>query len=95
MKDKRKPLIVAYDVSKHKTRRKVFKILKEWKLDGQKSLAECRLKFREAEELFLQLTRPLDPKTDLMLLAFLDPHRKALCRGTGKCKLNERLKLVI
>ena len=47
-------VIVAYDISKNKVRAKIHKILKEWRLGGQKSVHECRLTKRQAEELFLE-----------------------------------------
>jgi len=37
----RKPIIVAYDISNNKVRSKALKIVKEWRLDGQKSVHEC------------------------------------------------------
>ena len=51
-----KTIIVAYDISKKKTRTRVLKVVKSWKLGGQKSVHECRLTLRQAEELFLQLS---------------------------------------
>ena len=41
---KRHQAVIAYDVSANSTRRRVFRILKDWKIDGQKSLVECRLR---------------------------------------------------
>ena len=79
-----RPIIVAYDISDNKTRRRIFKILREWRLDGQKSVCDCRLTRREAEELFLQLSEPLDKKTDSLVMVWLEPHRKVLWRGLGK-----------
>ena len=79
-----RPIIVAYDISKDRTRSKVFKILKEWRLDGQKSVHECRLDRRKAEELFLQLGTAIDTKTDNLLMAWVNTRRKVLVRGCGK-----------
>ncbi len=80
----RQPVIVAYDISKNKTRARVRKILKEWRIGGQKSVFECRLSGDEAEELFLQLSHEIDLKTDNLLLAWVEPRRKILGRGVGK-----------
>jgi CRISPR-associated protein Cas2 len=81
---KNKPIIVAYDISKDKIRRKIFKILKLWRIDGQKSVHECRLNQRQAEELFLQLNDPIDQSTDRLLMAWISQNRKILTRGIGK-----------
>ncbi len=79
----RTPIIVAYDISNNKVRSKALKIVKEWRLDGQKSVHECRLKMREAEELFLQLSEPLNLETDSLLMIWLETHRPVLHRGLG------------
>jgi CRISPR-associated protein Cas2 len=75
---KRKPVIIAYDISSNRRRRKLFRILKLWKLDAQYSVFECRLTPPEAEELFLQLTDLMDQETDSLLLAWLDKSREAI-----------------
>ena len=86
-----RPIVVAYDISKNKIRAKIYKILKEWRLGGQKSVHECRLKMRQAEELFLQLSEPLDKKTDLLLMVWLETHRPVLYRGIGKNSISRKL----
>ncbi|MBT6339967.1 MAG: CRISPR-associated endonuclease Cas2 [Desulfobacula sp.] len=88
---KKRPIIVAYDISRNKIRTRVRKILKEWRLDNQKSLYECRLTNRQAEELFLQLSENLDHKTDKLLMAWLEPHRNLLYRGIGRDRINKKL----
>jgi len=79
-----RPVVFAYDISKNKTRKKVYKILKEWRLDGQKSVHECRLPSQSAEELFIQIGSTIDKKTDNLIMTWIDPHRKVLARGLGK-----------
>jgi CRISPR-associated protein Cas2 len=78
------PVIVAYDISRNKTRTKVRKVLREWNLDNQKSVYECRLTQAQAEELFLQLGQSIDPDTDNLIMAWIEPRRKVLSRGLGK-----------
>lgn len=80
---RRKPVVIAYDIVSNKRRRRLFKVLKQWKLDAQYSVFECRLTRPEAEELFLQLTGLLDENTDSLLLAWLDKGREA--RGLTRC----------
>jgi len=88
----RKPIIVAYDISNNKVRSKALKIVKEWRLDGQKSVHECRLKMREAEELFLQLSEPLNLETDSLLMIWLETHRPVLHWGLGRdTKIQQKL----
>lgn len=80
---RRKPAVIAYDISSNKRRRQVHQQLQAWKLDSQYSVFECRLSNREAEELLLQLTEMIDPKTDKLLFVWLDTKRpaKGLTKG--------------
>ena len=80
----RHPVIIAYDISADQTRRRVYKILLEWRLDGQKSVHECVLSFAEAQELFIQLGQAIDPATDRLLLAWVAPRRPLFARGVGR-----------
>ncbi len=79
----RRPAVVAYDVSDDKTRRRVHKVLLEWRLEGQKSVHECLLSAPEARELFIQLGELVDADTDCLLLAWVSPGRPAFARGVG------------
>lgn len=88
---RKRPVLVSYDITMDKTRRHVFKILKDWRLDGQKSVHECRLTSTEAAELFIQLEENLNPKTDLLMMVWLDQHREIICRGTGRNTVREEL----
>ena len=74
---RRRPVVIAYDVSCNKRRRKVFRCLESWRLSAQYSVFECKLNAREAEELFLQLTDLIHEDEDTLLLAWLDQNRKA------------------
>ena len=85
-----RPIVVAYDISVNKKRARVRKILKEWNLDNQKSVYECRL--TQADELFLQLSHEIDIKTDNLIMTWLEPLRKILTRGLGKhTSVNKKL----
>lgn len=75
--------MVAYDISDNKNRAKIFRILKEWKLGGQKSVHECHLTGQQAEELFLQLSEKVNTKTDNLLMIWIEHRRKILTRGLG------------
>ena len=80
----RKPAIIAYDIVSDRRRRRVQRCLETWRLDGQYSVFECRLDWREAEELFLQLTALIDTDSDRLLLAWLDGRRNArMLTGSG------------
>lgn len=86
--------MVAYDVACNRRRRRIFKVLREWRLDGQKSLIECRLTERQAEELMLRLTELINPKEDRLFLAWLDSRRTARARGIGTIGALETLRRV-
>ena len=79
---KRQDAIISYDISSDKKRRKAYRCLNQWKLESQYSVFECQLTQKEAEELFLQLIEFIDPKTDKLLLMWVDPYRdsKALTK---------------
>ena len=74
---RRKPAVIAYDISSNKRRRQVFRCLQSWSLDAQYSVFECNLTWREAEELFIQLTAIINEEDDTLMLAWLDQKRKA------------------
>lgn len=80
----RQPVIIAYDIQSDATRRRVYRILLEWRLDGQKSVHECLLEVGEAKELFMQLTEAIDRDTDRLLLVWVAPRRALFARGLGR-----------
>ena len=80
---KRKPVVIAYDISNPLRRRKVFKRLQAWRIDGQKSVHECLLNLREAEELYVQLYELINPDTDHLLLAWVSRNRVPRGLGAG------------
>lgn len=79
----RRPAVIAYDIRDDRTRRAALRILREWRLDGQRSVHECLLTQAEAAELFVQLADVMDPETDRMLLAWLNHRGQAHARGKG------------
>jgi len=91
LKDLIRPVIVAYDISDNKARKNVFKILKMWRLDGQKSVHECRLKKNQAQELFIQISEHINQSTDSIMIAWIETHRKILYRGLGRDSLSKNL----
>ena len=91
----RRAAVIAYDISDNRTRRAVLRILREWRLDGQKSVHECLLTEAEAAELILQLAAEMDPETDRLLLAWLEARRPALARGRGNADTANRLLLAV
>lgn len=83
-------MIVSYDISKNKLRKRVHKILQQWRIGGQKSVHECRLSQRDAEELFLQMNSVVDQKTDKVLMVWLDNHRKMFAYGCGNTLIQQK-----
>jgi len=79
----RKPSIIAYDITSSLKRRRVYRRLLQWRIDGQKSVHECLLSQREAQELYLQLGELIDPETDRLMLVWLSPNGTINGRGTG------------
>lgn len=67
-----KPAIIAYDVVCNKRRKKVQRMLRQWRLQGQYSLIECCLTIREAEDLLAGVTQLMNEREDKLLLAWLD-----------------------
>lgn len=66
--------VFAYDIADDRRRRQVHRVLRRWRLDGQKSVHECRLDKQEATELYLQLSEVMCPNSDRLLLAWVrDP----------------------
>ena len=88
---KQKPAIIAYDIAANHTRRQVLNILREWRLDGQKSVHECYLTATAAEELFLQLGQIMHASNDRLLLAWLHTRRAGAARGCGQLQHNRLL----
>lgn len=88
---KRRPIIIAYDISSDDVRNKVFRIVKKWRLGGQRSLHECKLTKKDAESLFIQMAEPLAEETDKLMMICIEQHRPILCRGTGQANLGKRI----
>ncbi|MCB1717183.1 MAG: CRISPR-associated endonuclease Cas2 [Candidatus Competibacteraceae bacterium] len=80
----RRPAVIAYDISRNRIRRRVHRILLEWRLDGQKSVHECLLSTEEAKELFIQLSQAIDRDTDRLMLVWITPGRPIMARGMGR-----------
>lgn len=80
---RRKAAVIAYDITSDRRRRRLFRVLKSWKLDAQYSVFECKLTATEARELFLQLAAFLDEKEDALLLTWIDNSREAQAVTTG------------
>ena len=77
----RLPTLVAYDITDDSARAKAFRTVLEWRLDGQKSVHECRLNRAEAEEIFVRLSELIDPVGDRIMLARIEDR---LVRTVGR-----------
>ena len=75
------PVILSYDIKDNRRRDRVRKALKEWRLEGQKSVNECLLTRTQAQELFQQLRELCDPDEDRLLLAWIAPKRAIIEYG--------------
>lgn len=86
------PCVVAYDIASNRVRRKVLRVLREWRVDGQKSVHECRLTRHQAEQLFAELAELIDPETDRLLLSWIQARRRGAARGQGRVLQLRRLR---
>jgi len=86
MKNQR-PVVIAYDIHNNRSRGRVLKIIKAWRLEGQRSVHECRLSMDQAQELFIQLAEHLDQDTDRLMFAWIAPNRSILYRGLAKDRI--------
>lgn len=73
--------IIAYDITSNRRRSRVLRVLKRWRLGGQKSVHECNLSHAEATELYLQLHELIDPACDRLLLAWSPDSGPAIALG--------------
>lgn len=73
--------IIAYDIASNRRRGRALRLLKRWRLSGQKSVHECQLDTDEATELYLQLGELIDPATDHLLLVWSPDDAPALALG--------------
>lgn len=64
--------LLAYDIASDARRRAVLRVLKRWRLDGQKSVHECRLDAQQATELYLQVVEMVCIETDRVLLVWME-----------------------
>lgn len=80
-KNNRRMAVLAYDITDNKARARIHRVLKDWKLDGQKSVAECLLSPTEAEELCAQLLEHLDSGTDRLALVWRSGQAEARVFG--------------
>ncbi len=80
----KRPLLIAYDISHPKRLYRALKILKAWRMDGQKSVHECMLTTDQAHQLKHQLIEHMNPDEDKLLMVWLDKTRPIKVCGTGK-----------
>lgn len=76
--------LFAYDISDDRVRRRALRRVREWRLDGQLSVHECRLTDVEAARLFECLRADLDFAGDHLLFAWVAAQRPILARGKGR-----------
>jgi len=70
MSEERACAVVAYDIASNRRRRRVRKVLSEWRVAGQKSVHVCWISRRKAESLFIEICDEIDPDEDRLLMAF-------------------------
>ncbi len=80
----KQPLIIAYDITNPKRLSKALKILKGWRLDGQKSVHECILTKEQVQKIKSQLTQIMHSEEDKLLIVWLDNSRPIETLGTNQ-----------
>lgn len=76
----RRRVMVCYDISGHRNRRKVAKALEDLGDRIQKSVFLCELRLRERSKLRRRLRQWIDPATDSLLMVDLGSTRHPLER---------------
>jgi CRISPR-associated protein Cas2 len=66
-------LLVGYDISSARRRRRALKAVKGHAIGGQKSLYECWLTSGELQQAMQALRQLIDPTTDRVVFVRLDP----------------------
>jgi CRISPR-associated protein Cas2 len=65
--------LVAYDIADPARLNRVLRLMKGWKVGGQKSFCECWLTPAEQRSVLAQLAALIDPDADRIHLFSLDP----------------------
>ena len=68
----KKTVLVAYDICAEDRRRHALRVARNWRLDGQKSVHECRLTNAEATALYGEIAARLAPRLDHLMFAWVD-----------------------
>lgn len=79
----RELLIVAYDITLPQQRALALKMVRHWRVGGQKSVHECRMTRREAEAFMTGLAGEIDAGNDRLLLAWVENHRQMVRQGAA------------
>jgi len=77
-------VLVAYDISCDRRRARVLARVRGFGLGGQKSVHECRLSRREAEELWQSMRALTCAETDRLLMIRLDPRAPVVTLGIAR-----------
>ena len=78
--------VIAYDISGHRSRRRVMRCLRQYSFSYQYSLFEVQLAAHEVQSMCEDLAALLAPATDGLLCARLDRH--GICTQLGSGMLN-------
>lgn len=79
----RKFYLISYDVRHPGRRRKIARVLDEWRYGGQRSVAECWLSLSELAQLQTALCEILKSEVDRLVILRHDDRSRDLAMGTG------------
>ena len=83
--------LIAYDISRNRTRSAALKICRQYATGGQKSLHECWLSPAEHADLLADLALIIDPDTDRITSIGLDGRQSVHTLGRGVSPLDPDL----
>lgn len=76
--------LIAYDITDPQRLRKISRMARGFKVEGQKSFCECWLTTAECERLLAGLRARIDPTRDRVHAIALDPRRRPLLWGVAR-----------
>lgn len=76
--------LISYDIADPRRLQKIGRILRGYKVEGQKSFCECWLTPSERDRLLAYLQAQIDPACDRIHAFSLDPRRRPLLWGIAR-----------
>ncbi|GIX33748.1 MAG: hypothetical protein KatS3mg125_1704 [Lysobacterales bacterium] len=88
------PFLIGYDIHEPRRLARALRIVRGVANGGQKSFYECWIDEHEHQRRLRSLFELIDPETDRIFAAELDPRGLAIALGTGTTPANPELILI-